>query len=81
MAFAAGTRLGPYAVTALVGVGGMGEVYKATDTRLARTVAIKTLSPLIASDPELRQAIRARSEGDLEPEPSAYLHALRYRLP
>ena len=55
MAFAAGTRLGPYAVTALVGVGGMGEVYKATDTRLARTVAIKTLSSQIASDPELRQ--------------------------
>src|SRR5262245_1109788 len=55
MAFAAGTRLGPYAVTALVGVGGMGEVYKATDTRLSRTVAIKTLSPLVASDPELRQ--------------------------
>src|SRR5262245_12809739 len=55
MAFAAGTRLGPYTVTALVGVGGMGEVYKATDTRLARVVAIKTLSPQIASDHESRQ--------------------------
>jgi len=55
MAFAAGTRLGPYAVTALIGVGGMGEVYKATDTRLARTVAIKTLSSQTAADPELRQ--------------------------
>jgi eukaryotic-like serine/threonine-protein kinase len=55
MAFAAGTRLGPYSITAIIGVGGMGEVYKATDTRLARTVAIKTLSSQVAADPELRQ--------------------------
>jgi eukaryotic-like serine/threonine-protein kinase len=55
MAFAAGTRLGPYTVTALIGVGGMGEVYKARDTRLGRTIAIKTLSGELASDPELRQ--------------------------
>ncbi len=55
MAFAAGTRLGPYSITAIIGVGGMGEVYKATDTRLARTVAIKTVSSPIAADPELRQ--------------------------
>ena len=38
-----GTRLGPYAVTAKIGEGGMGEVYQATDTRLDRTVAIKVL--------------------------------------
>jgi serine/threonine protein kinase len=38
-----GTRLGPYEVTARIGAGGMGEVYKARDTRLDRTVAIKVL--------------------------------------
>jgi eukaryotic-like serine/threonine-protein kinase len=55
MTLTAGTRLGSYQITGLIGVGGMGEVYKATDTRLDRTVAIKTLSAEIASDPELRQ--------------------------
>lgn len=50
-----GTRLGPYSVTDLIGAGGMGEVYKAIDTRLGRTVAIKILSERIAADPELRQ--------------------------
>ena len=55
MALAPGTRLGPYAITASIGAGGMGEVYKATDTRLDRTVAIKVLPEHVASDPELKQ--------------------------
>ena len=38
-----GTRLGPYEITAQIGVGGMGEVYRATDTKLDRDVAIKVL--------------------------------------
>jgi Tol biopolymer transport system component len=46
-----GTRLGPYEILGLIGAGGMGEVYKARDTRLDRTVAIKILPPQIA-DPE-----------------------------
>ena len=54
MPLVSGTRLGPYAVTALIGAGGMGEVYKATDTRLNRAVAIKVLAKHIASDPEQR---------------------------
>ncbi len=43
MALAPGVRLGPYEVLAAIGAGGMGEVYKARDTRLDRTVAIKVL--------------------------------------
>ncbi len=50
-----GDRLGHYDVTALIGQGGMGEVYKATDTRLDRTVAIKVLLAHVADDPDLRQ--------------------------
>ena len=42
MPLAAGTRLGPYEILGLIGVGGMGEVYEARDTRLDRTVAINT---------------------------------------
>ena len=43
LALTPGTRLGPYEVTAQIGVGGMGEVHKATDTNLKRRVAIKVL--------------------------------------
>ena len=48
---AAGDRLGPFEIVDLVGAGGMGEVYRARDTRLDRTVAIKVLSPELAGDP------------------------------
>jgi serine/threonine-protein kinase len=54
MSLAPGTRLGPYEVTTPIGAGGMGEVHRARDTRLDRTVAIKTLPPALASDPEFR---------------------------
>jgi serine/threonine protein kinase len=47
-----GTRLGPYEIVSPIGAGGMGEVYKATDTRLNRTVAIKALHDLFAHHPE-----------------------------
>ncbi len=43
MALAPGVRLGPYEITAQIGVGGMGEVYRATDTKLKREVAVKVL--------------------------------------
>ena len=47
-----GTRLGPYEIAAQIGVGGMGEVYRATDTNLARQVAIKVLPASVAADPD-----------------------------
>jgi serine/threonine protein kinase len=54
MALAAGTRLGPYEIVAPLGAGGMGEVYRARDTRLDRSVAIKILPPAIADSAEHR---------------------------
>ena len=48
MALISGTRLGPYEILASIGAGGMGEVYKAKDTRLDRTVAIKVLPEHLA---------------------------------
>jgi hypothetical protein len=54
MAVAAGTRLGPYEILSPLGAGGMGEVYRARDTRLDRTVAVKVLPAHLAQDPERR---------------------------
>jgi hypothetical protein len=55
MAITAGARLGPYEILSAIGAGGMGEVYKARDTRLDRTVAIKILPPVLAADPQFRE--------------------------
>src|ERR1700689_2837225 len=50
MALASGMKLGPYEIQSLLGAGGMGEVYRAHDSRLNRTVAIKVLPPSFAAD-------------------------------
>src|SRR5438552_2761079 len=55
MSLASGTRLGPYEIVAPLGAGGMGEVYRARDTRLDRTVAIKILPAQFSSDPVRKQ--------------------------
>jgi serine/threonine protein kinase/Tol biopolymer transport system component len=54
MALTAGTRLGPYEIESPLGAGGMGEVYRARDTRLERTVAIKVLNAQLVASTELR---------------------------
>jgi eukaryotic-like serine/threonine-protein kinase len=55
MSLATGTRLGPFVIEASLGAGGMGEVYRARDSRLDRTVAVKVLSRALAEDSESRQ--------------------------
>jgi serine/threonine protein kinase len=52
MAIGLGSRVGPYEVSALIGEGGMGQVYRATDTNLGRQVAIKVLPDAFAQDPD-----------------------------
>src|SRR5690349_17578439 len=52
MTLASGTRLGPYEIISAIGAGGMGEVFRARDTKLGRDVALKVLPEAVASDPE-----------------------------
>ena len=67
MPLVSGTRVGPYEILAPLGAGGMGEVYKARDTRLGRDVAIKLLSPQFIADAERlrRFTLEARTAGSL----------------
>src|SRR5687767_12321996 len=71
-----GQRLGPYQLGARIGVGGMGEVYKANDTRLDRTVAVKVLTAQIAEDPQSRERFdrEARAAGALNHPHICTLH-------
>jgi hypothetical protein len=57
MSLACGTRLGPYEIVSPLGAGGMGEVYRARDTRLGREVAIKVLSGILSDRPEMRERL------------------------
>jgi eukaryotic-like serine/threonine-protein kinase len=62
MALTAGTRLGSFEILALLGAGGMGEVYRARDTRLGREVAIKALTQAVAADPERLARFRREAQ-------------------
>jgi serine/threonine-protein kinase len=59
--FEHGRRLGPFEIDRLVGVGGMGEVYRARDTRLGRTVALKVLPPDAAADPDRKRRLETEA--------------------
>ena len=63
MTLGPGSHLVPYEIVALIGAGGMGEVYKARDTRLDRTVAIKILPAGLSADPERRTARNQLARG------------------
>ena len=67
------TRLGPYEILSPLGAGGMGEVYRARDTRLDRTVAIKVLPEHLASNPQLRERFEheARAISSLSHPPAS----------
>ncbi len=76
MALSPGTRLGPYEIQSALGAGGMGEVYKARDTRLDRTVAIKILPQALAADPQFRDRFdrEARTISQLDHPHICVLH-------
>src|SRR3954468_24536917 len=76
MDLSAGTRLGPYEILAPLGAGGMGRVYKACDTRLGRTVAVKVLADHLALDPTFRKRFEreARSISSLNHPHICVLH-------
>jgi serine/threonine protein kinase len=78
MALAAGTRLGPYEIVAPLGEGGMGEVYRARDTRLGRDVALKLLPPQFAEDAErlARFEREAKTLAALNHPHIAHIHGL-----
>src|SRR5215470_14518311 len=57
-----GTRIGPYEVLALLGAGGMGEVYRARDTKLNRDVAVKVLAEVVATDPDRLARFRREAQ-------------------
>ena len=62
MPLTSGAKLGPYEIQSPLGAGGMGEVYRAKDTRLDRTVAIKVLPSHLSDDPELKQRMEREAK-------------------
>jgi serine/threonine protein kinase len=62
MGLTSGTKLGPYEIVSPLGAGGMGEVYRARDTRLERDVAVKVLPTNLSSDSSLRQRLEREAK-------------------
>ena len=83
MSLAAGVRLGPYEIQAALGAGGMGEVYRARDTKLGREVAVKVLAEAFAFDPDrvARFEREAKVLASLNHPHSAVLQAIAARTP
>jgi serine/threonine protein kinase len=81
MSLSAGSRLGPFEILAPAGAGGMGEVYRARDTRLDRTVAIKVLPAHLADNPERRQRLEreARAVSSLNHPHICTLHDIGHQ--
>jgi len=81
MALASGTKLGPYETQALLGAGGMGEVYRARDTRLGREVAIKILAQHLSAQPELKERFdrEARAISSLNHPRICTLHGIGHQ--
>ena len=67
MSFAAETQLGPYRIVSLIGSGGMGEVYRARDTRLLRDVALKVLPASFTNDPDRLRRFEQEARAVAEP--------------
>jgi serine/threonine protein kinase len=80
MGFLAGTKFGPYEIQSLLGAGGMGEVYRALDTRLGRTVAIKVLLSELNSDNSFQQRFKreAKAISSLQNSHICVLHDVGY---
>ncbi len=79
MSLEAGTKLGPYEISAPVGAGGMGEVYRAKDTRLGRDVAVKVLPAHLSASAELRQRLEREAKTISSALAPSHLHAPRRR--
>ena len=73
MTFETGTRVGRYEIQSLIGVGGMGEVYRALDTELDRPAALKFLPPEVAADPRMSRLSDLRSPSALNQPTSSRL--------
>ena len=78
MGISAGTRLGPYEIIVPLGAGGMGEVYRARDTRLERTVAIKVLPSHLSDSPDLKQRFEREAKTTIcctSPSPTLWIYS------
>ncbi len=80
MPLSPGTSLGPYEIVSALGAGGMGEVFKARDTRLGRTVAVKILPEQAASDPDRQRRFESEARAVAALNHPEHLHAARHWL-